>query len=238
MTPSPNQSQLQTTLRSFLLSVLPSGVEVIEGQDNRVPEPSGTDFVVMTTIQRRRLETNIEIYADVAFTASISGVTMTVSAVQFGIIQTGSILWGSGVASGTQIAGLGTGSGGVGTYFLSIGQTIASEQMAAGNVVVTQPTEVTVQLDFHSANVDDAADMAETVSTLFRDEIAVDAFAVSSPYVYPLFADDPHQVPFLNAEQQYETRWVLDAHIQANQAIDWPMQFMGVTPTINIISIS
>lgn len=61
------QTQEFTALRSFLLSVLPAGVEVIRGQGNRVPEPKGADFITMTAILRDRLETNISAWTDGAF---------------------------------------------------------------------------------------------------------------------------------------------------------------------------
>ena len=64
-----------------MLSILPVGIEVIEGQDNRVPEPKVANFVVMTAILRPRLSTNIDNYADAAFTASIAGNTLNVSSV-------------------------------------------------------------------------------------------------------------------------------------------------------------
>lgn len=57
-------SETIAALRAFLLSVLPSGVEVIRAQDNRVPQPLAADFVVMTIIGRGRLATNIVTYAD------------------------------------------------------------------------------------------------------------------------------------------------------------------------------
>lgn len=47
--PSITQSQLQAALRSFLLGLLDSSWQVIEGQDNRVPMPVG-NFVVMTSL--------------------------------------------------------------------------------------------------------------------------------------------------------------------------------------------
>lgn len=53
---------LMTALRTFLLSVLPDGVEVFQGQANRVPEPIGPDFIVMTPIGRLRLATNVVEY--------------------------------------------------------------------------------------------------------------------------------------------------------------------------------
>jgi len=65
-----------------------------------------------------------------SFTASISGTTMTVSAVASGTIAVGGIVVGPGVADGVFITALGTGSGGAGTYSISIPQTIASEAMS------------------------------------------------------------------------------------------------------------
>lgn len=47
-------------VRQFLLAVLPSGVEVIQGQTNRVAEPLGDDFVVMTAMEMDRLATNVD----------------------------------------------------------------------------------------------------------------------------------------------------------------------------------
>lgn len=57
-------SETITVLRLFLLSVLPAGTEVIRAVDNRVPEPDGEDFVVMTDLLRARLATNVVGYAD------------------------------------------------------------------------------------------------------------------------------------------------------------------------------
>ena len=52
-----------TALRGFLLAVLPTGIEVIKGLDNRTPEPAGPDFVTMTPLMRERLGTNTVSYA-------------------------------------------------------------------------------------------------------------------------------------------------------------------------------
>ncbi len=65
------------------------------------------------------------------FTASIALTTMTVTAItngQLGLFQT---LSGSGISAGTQITAFGTGTGGVGTYTVSISQTVGSEAMSA-----------------------------------------------------------------------------------------------------------
>jgi hypothetical protein len=60
------------------------------------------------------------------FTGSISTTTLTVTAVQSGTIAVGQAIFGQGVAQNTVITGLGTGSGGVGTYTVSDSQTVAS----------------------------------------------------------------------------------------------------------------
>lgn len=67
------------------------------------------------------------------FTASISGTTMTVTAVSSGSLAVGQILSSttSGFAAGTTITDLGTGTGGIGTYIVSTSQTVASGTITA-----------------------------------------------------------------------------------------------------------
>jgi hypothetical protein len=223
--PAPAQADVQTVLRSFLLSILPTGTECFEGEDSRVSEPSADNFVIMTPVTRKRLGTNLHVYADCAFTGSISGTTLNVTAMQFGAIEIGANLFGPSVASGTVIAAPGTGTGGVGTYALSLSQTVASGPLASGVQAVTQPTEIGVQLDFHSNDMATGSDMAQTAATLLRDMAATTFFAANSSGVTPLYAEDPRQIPFINAEQQFETRWVVDAVLQADQIVTLSQQF-------------
>jgi hypothetical protein len=61
-------------LRAFLLAVLPAGVDVCVGQDNRVPEPAASDFVVQTAFFKHRLSTNRTAYADGRLTDPVAGV--------------------------------------------------------------------------------------------------------------------------------------------------------------------
>lgn len=65
------------------------------------------------------------------FTASISGTTMDVTAVSLGTLSVGDNIAGTGVSVGTKITAFGTGSGGVGTYTVSVPQTVASGTMYA-----------------------------------------------------------------------------------------------------------
>jgi hypothetical protein len=216
------ESQTIKALRSFLLSVLPAGIEVVRAQDNRVPEPVGPDFVMMTPTLRGRLETNVDTYADVAFTGSIAANILTVTEISVGAIAVGAQLLGNNIAANTVVTALGTGTGGVGTYTVTPSQSVSSQIMAAGTQMLLQPTQVTVQLDVHGPA---SADNTQIITTLFRDGYATSAFALSGFDVTPLYANDPHQMPFTNGEQQVEDRWVVDVVMQANPVLTVPQQF-------------
>jgi hypothetical protein len=72
-------------------------------------------------------------------TGSISGTTLTVSAVTSGVIYIGAVIVGTGVTVGTSITAFGTGTGGAGTYTVSASQTVASTTITS-DVTVTIPT--------------------------------------------------------------------------------------------------
>jgi hypothetical protein len=88
-----------------------------------------------------------------------------------------------------------------------------------------QPTQQTYQLDIHSADLNTSSDLAQTIATVWRDEISTDFFDQSGVRATPLYCEDPKQTPFVNAEQQYETRWTIDVYLQTNSIVDWPMQY-------------
>lgn len=69
-------------------------------------------------------------------TASITGTTMTVSAVASGTLYVGQTVQGTGVTANTVITALGSGTGGVGTYTVSNSQTVVSTTMWALNFSV------------------------------------------------------------------------------------------------------
>lgn len=64
-------------------------------------------------------------------TGSISGTTLTVSAVASGTLAVGHFINGTGVTGGTYITALGTGTGGVGSYTVNQSQTVASTTITA-----------------------------------------------------------------------------------------------------------
>lgn len=225
------EAQILTVLRSFLLNVLPPGVEIIRAQINRVPEPTGANFVVMTPIMRSRISTNEDAFNDVAMTGAIAGTTLTVSAVEFGAIVIGAPVYGTGVTAGTTVTAFGTGTGGVGTYTVSPSQNVTSRALFAGTLAARQATMVTVQLDVHGPA---SADNAQFISTLFRDMYACDFFTALQPELQPLHASEPRQVPFVNGEAQVEYRWSVDAVMQANPIVTVPQRFADqVTITLN-----
>ena len=70
------------------------------------------------------------------FTGNMSGgTTLNVSAVSAGILQVGSVIEGTGVATGTTITALGTGTGGVGTYTVNIPQLVVQTAMTADSII-------------------------------------------------------------------------------------------------------
>ena len=68
-------------------------------------------------------------------TGSIASTTLTVTAVSVGVLQVGSVITGTGVATGTTITALGTGTGGIGTYTVNISQSVVSTAITADSII-------------------------------------------------------------------------------------------------------
>ena len=210
-------------------ATMSNGVEVIQSQVNRVPEPVCEDFITMTFTANGRLGTNRDVSEDVVFAASMDASVMTVTNVEFGTIKVGANVWGANVAPNTTIRAL----IGAGQYAIAPAQSVAAERMAAGGTSLTQPSQVTIQLDIHGPN---SADFAQVISTTFRDGFGVDAFALLNPAISPLFSTDPRQMPFNSGEQQYEDRWVVELELQVDQTVRVPQQFAD-TVTVTPVSV-
>jgi hypothetical protein len=70
------------------------------------------------------------------FTGSINNsTTLNVTAISSGLLQVGSVITGTGVAVGTKITALGTGTGGVGTYTINISQLVVQTAMTADGII-------------------------------------------------------------------------------------------------------
>lgn len=234
-TVTPTQSTINARLRAVLTGFLPSTVDVILGQVNRVAEPTGPDFVIFWPTLRRRLSTNVDEPVDALFTGAIVGTVLTVTSIAAGgvIVQGMPIYAAAGMASGTTITAFGTGAGGTGTYTVSPSQTFPLGVISGGSETITQAAELTIQIDVHGPG---SSENALAITSILRDAYGVDAFLALGLDVVTLYADDPKQIPFFNGEQQYEMRWVIEAKLQANLALSIPQQFAG-TLSVNTISV-
>jgi hypothetical protein len=83
-----------------------------------------------------------------SITGSITGTTLTVTAVASGTLEVGQKLSGTGITEGTTITGLGTGSGGTGTYTVNISQEVTSTTIS-----VTSPKGVVATITSHGYSV-------------------------------------------------------------------------------------
>ena len=93
------------------------------------------------------------------------------------------------------------------------------------------PSRVVIQIDVHGPA---SSDNAEIIAALWQDEAACDFFDGVGLPMRPLFAEEPAQIPFINGEAQYETRWVVKAHLQANFTVSTAQQFADTLTAIPI----
>lgn len=220
------EAQAFIALRAFLLGVAP-GIEVIRAEANRVPEPRGSDYVVMTQNGQERLGTNEVATCDNVVVGSIAGGVLTVTAIPQSEcpLVPGMIVLDVGgpvlpnTLLGAQLSGP---TGGTGTYAVTPSQTVPSEDLYLGVRFDLTQTKLTVQLDVHGPA---SGDNVKVIESLFRSEYATDAFAATGYDVAPLYCDQARQAPFINAEQQYEYRWSVDACLQINPIVGTPQQF-------------
>lgn len=237
MTPSLTEAQIFTALRSFLLNVLPAGTPVFKAQTNRVPEPKETNFVSMTPILRERLETNVDSYESAQDVQVLTFAALTTTPT---IGDT--VVNGGATASGivTAVTATDVTVNTLNKQYFAIGDVVSNTThagvvgtmigLAYGSATSMQPIKMTIQLDIHGPL---GGDNAHVVSTLLRDTYGVDQFATSGFDVTPLYTSDPKQLPFINGEEQIETRYVVDVVLQCNPVVTIPQQY-GQTAVIAV----
>jgi hypothetical protein len=101
----------------------------------------GTGTYTVSDSQTVASTTINSVAAPAIVTGSISGTTLTVSAVTSGTLKIGQTIEGSGVTDGTIITEFGSGSGGAGTYTVSASQTVSSTTIYAINWTVLPSTD-------------------------------------------------------------------------------------------------
>lgn len=84
---------------------------------------------------------------------------------------------------------------------------------------VLAPSKYSVQLDFYGPN---SQSWSTQTQALFHDFYAADMMPAN---IQPLFADNPIQMPLVDAEMQYEQRWKLTAVMQYNPTITVSQQY-------------
>ena len=91
--------------------------------------------------------------------------------------------------------------------------------------------EYAIQIDCYGPL---SSDWASIICALWRDEYAVIAMA---PACVPLYADDPKMIPAVDAEQNFEQRWLIEASVQYNPVVQTPMQFFTAA-TVNLVDVA
>ena len=215
------ETAILTAVRGLLLEVLEDGTDCIRAQVNRVPQPISADFVVMTPLRRERLATNIVADLDIIITGAITETTLTVETIANGTLSPGQMIFAVTVEPGTRIvAQLDGETGGIGTYSITPEQIVEPVRMYAGLHNMLQKTEITLQLDVHGPN---SASNAQIISTVARDGWVCEALAYSG--IQPLYAAEARQVAFINAESQFEDRYVVELCLQGNPTVGVAQQF-------------
>lgn len=99
---------------------------------------------------------------------------------------------------------------------------------AVNQKTLTNFKEFSVQIDFYGPN---AADWANIIETVLRDEYAVNFMG---PSVTPLYCNDAQQAPLVNGEMQYEERWILSAAFEFNPVVALPQDYYDTVTVIPV----
>ena len=158
--------------KAFIHDVLPdlTNDNVRQGQQNDVPMPAGSDFVIMIPADRSGLATTVRDY------------TPPVDPIP-----------------------------------------------ALGTRETTRSTQVGCYVNFYGPS---ATDNAQIFNQLFRDLYGCDFLR---PYsVQPLWCDDGRQMPLVDSERQYTTRWMIHALMQINPTVSTSQEFAD-TVSVTIV---
>lgn len=105
--------------------------------------------------------------------------------------------------------------------------TFIPGQTNPGNETHSRSTQWNVQIDCYGPN---AANLAALIATTFKTDYAAAQLALTAIELQPLYANDPHQMTIVNAEGQYEPRWIVEIALQYNPVVTLPQDFaIGLT---------
>lgn len=109
------------------------------------------------------------------FAGHTTGTTLVVAFVVEGLLAVGQTLYGAGIAAGTRITAFGTGTGGAGTYVISISQTVPS----SGDEDMTTQGNAVTGVGFYLLNVSTSVP-SETMFTDSSGKSRLAAFQFST----------------------------------------------------------
>jgi len=109
----------------------------------------------------------------------------------------------------------------------SLATTVRNYAPTDSQRLTTLSTQVGCQINFYGPN---ATDHAQIFAQLFRDLYGCDYLR---PFgVQPLWCDDGRQMPLVDSEQQYTTRWLVHALMQINPTVSTSQQFADTVGVI------
>lgn len=163
-------NQFIGVLRTFFIKLTnglsalfgPKGMQYLNApygafQDSTVQADGSTAVAYYTRMNTTDFSNGVSVQSHtVSCTASVLLTTMTVTAVSSGTLKPSMLLSGTGVTSGTYIVSQLTGtSGGVGTYQVSVSQTVVSTTVTGSlpsKIVVSQSGMYNIQFSYQFAN--------------------------------------------------------------------------------------
>jgi len=90
-----------------------------------------------------------------------------------------------------------------------------------GTKTITQALQYGVQIDCYG---DDASTWAWILTTILRDGYACLRMPAN---IQPMYATDPQMAPIVDGENQYNSRWLLTAVLQANVSMTFAQDFFN-----------
>ena len=132
-------------------------------------------------------ENRLSVTSGASVTGSISGTTLTITAVANGTLAVGQMVVSSDVAGGTAITGLGTGTGGVGTYTVNISQTVSSGTLtcAIGGVRLVPNSIYVAVAGGNSQSIGNAIFTKKAPGANYNGNTTVTVMDTSNGYVAP-----------------------------------------------------
>ena len=133
------------------------------------------------------------------FTGSISGTTLTVSAIASGNIVVGETLYGPGIPAGTTITSEGTGTGGKGTYTISTTATVSSEALIGAGPLPSITGDILFGSGHNSLSIEAGTTSGGVTELAGQRDMTIDIAGIAgSTATVDITKAETHQVTSLN----------------------------------------